>query len=225
MADRLEEAAAFLSTCSAEEQRRVLAWLRERHPIHPIERTFGAPAEVILEAISRASDLSQRGVLGLIAEAAFQVNVVDRMAGWTSEEVVGHHAFDFRLKRGDAVVTIQVKRQRRIKGEPMRYPKSQLFAVETQRTRGGTDRTTKEQTRPYRFGDFDILAVSVQPVALDWAAFRYAVQRWLLPHDKNSSCLKVIQPLSFEPNEDWTDSLATAINWHLSGVRRRIRDR
>lgn len=222
MGDGFEDAAGFLAKCSAEEQRRVLAWLRERHPIHAIEKEFGAPAELILEAISRSPDLSKRGVLGLIAEASFQVNVIEKLTAWKPEPVTGHHAFDVQLRQGDRVVTIQVKRQRRDDGQPMRYPRSYLYAVETQRTRGGTDRKTKSKTRYYRFGDFDILAVSMQPAANDWACFRYTVQRWLLPHEEDSSWLKVIQPLSLEPNADWTDRIEEAIDWHFNGGDRRI---
>ena len=37
------------------------------------------------------------------------------------------------------------------------------YVAETKRTRGGVDLVTGQKTRPYRFGDFDILAVCLQP--------------------------------------------------------------
>lgn len=38
-----------------------------------------------------------------------------------------------------------------------------MYVVETPRTRGGKDLTSGEDTRPYRYGEFDILAVSMHP--------------------------------------------------------------
>lgn len=38
----------------------------------------------------------------------------------------------------------------------------EVFMTETQKTRTGTD-GEENQTRPYRYGEFDILAVSMQP--------------------------------------------------------------
>ena len=81
MSESIKPILDSLDRCTPDEQLRVLAWLRARHPIHTLEATFGTTAEVILEAIARASDLSQRGVLGLIAEASFKVNVIDRLVG------------------------------------------------------------------------------------------------------------------------------------------------
>lgn len=75
----LDEIKSLIDRRPPAEQRELLAWLRDRYPIHELEQNFGAPAEVILEAISRASDLSRRGVLGLIAEASFKVHVIDEL--------------------------------------------------------------------------------------------------------------------------------------------------
>lgn len=213
----------MLARCSEDEQRRLLAWLRERHPIHALEREFGTTAEVILEAIARGSDLSRRGVLGLIAEASFQMNVADKIAGWSSEKVDGDQPFDFRFRRGDAVVSVQVKRQRLLQKKPMIYRgSSELLVVETQRTRTGTDKGTGAKTRPYRFGDFDVLAVCMQPSTGDWSVFRYTVQRWLLPQPNDRACLQVLQPVSLSPNADWSDNLPEALERHVAGGERRV---
>jgi hypothetical protein len=216
----------FLSTLSDAEQRQALRWLLDRHRVHDLEEKFGAPAEVILEAIARGSDLSQRGVLGLIAESYFRLKVIEKLSGWTEEPVEGHHAYDYLLTKGRLSVSVQVKRQRLELQQPKIYRRnSGLFAVETQRTRGGTNRESQKKTRPYRFGEFDVLAVSVQPSTRDWSDFRYTVQRWLLPDAKDSECLKVIQPLSIVANEDWADNFETAVAWFKDGSERRIRAR
>lgn len=214
-----------LNLCTPHEQRLVLKWLREQHPIHSLETAFGATAEVILEAISRASDLSRRGVLGLIAEASFKVNVIDPLAEWQSDPPIGDEPFDFCIKRDDRSVRIQVKRQRLVAGQPMLYRRrADLYVAETQRSRKGVDSKTGEDTRPYRFGEFDILAVSMQPATGDWSTFRFTPQRWLIPRAENPNYLQVLQPVSLIPNEDWTDDLLTCLTRHESGVDRRVRE-
>lgn len=215
----------LLDRCTPEQQLRVLAWLRERHPIHDLETSFGASAEVILEAIARASDLSRRGILGLIAEASFKVNVLDPLLGWQIDSFVGDEPFDFRISSADRVVRIQVKRQRLVKQAPMRYRRgSAMFVAETQRSRKGVDRATGEDTRPYRFGEFDLLAVSVQPATGDWKQFRFIPQRWLIPRRDNPSYLQVLQPVALEPNDEWSVDLPTAIERHFHGGDRRVRE-
>ncbi len=36
-------------------------------------------------------------------------------------------------------------------------------------------------TRPYRFGDFNILAVCMEPSYARWDRFHYIPERWLFP--------------------------------------------
>lgn len=220
--DSTTHAKAVLSQLSESEQRELLAWLRSIYPIHALESRWGAPAEVILEAIARASDLSHRGVLGLIAEASFKVNVIDRLEGWGSSAPPADAAFDYEIARGTDRVRIQVKRQRteRRKLRPYRSGSS-LFTVETQRTRSGKD-AKGDSTRPYKFGEFDILAVSIQPATDDWTQFRYAPQRWLLPDSKRPTCLKVLQPVSLTVNSDWTGDFAECLDRLRTGGDRRI---
>jgi len=212
--DPLHEIKSLIDSRPAAEQRELLAWLRERHPIHELEADFGAPAEVILEAISRASDLSRRGVLGLIAEASFKVNVIDELEGWTDEEFLGDAPYDFLITRGERRVRIQVKRQRLVKSRPMRYSGSpNKYVAETQRSRRGVNPNTGEDTRPYRFGEFDILAVCMQPATGQWTDFRFTLDRWLMPRTERPDWIKVLQPVSLDVNTHWTDSLVNAIDW------------
>lgn len=219
---QIDKAKQLLSTLPESDQRAVLDWLRESFPVHPLEAKWGAPAEVILEAIDRASDLSHRGVLGLIAEASFKVNVIDSLEGWTSHQVQGDAAYDFLITRGEEQFRIQVKRQRMERRVPKVFPRSSgLFVAETQRTRSGIG-STGESTRPYRFGEFDILAVSMQPSTDDWASFRFAPQSWLLPRPLDPRLLRVMQPVSLTPNHDWSASLLECIERTRSGVHRQV---
>jgi len=223
VSDPLQKIKSLIETRPTEDQQALLAWLRERYPIHELEAEFGAPAEVILEAISRASDLSRRGVLGLIAEASFKVNVIDRLEGWTDEEIDGDASYDFLITQGARQARIQVKRQRLERGRPKRYPGSlEKYVAETQRSRRGVDPNTGESTRPYRFGEFDILAVCMQPVTGDWQSFRFTLGRWLLPREERADWIKVLQPVSLEPDNDWCDTLSKAIAWLESEVNKTI---
>jgi hypothetical protein len=48
----------LLAHCSPEEQAALFRELRERHLIHEFEEVIGAPAEMILEAVHRAPELT-----------------------------------------------------------------------------------------------------------------------------------------------------------------------
>jgi hypothetical protein len=225
--DSLREILALVQAAPPEVQRALLVRLRELHPIHPLEESWGVPAEVILEAISRSSDLSQRGVRGLIAEAYFEQRVLPMHRGLTNETPPGNHAYDFLLGRGPEKIRIQVKSQRRKAGRPMtaregyrRFSEHKLV-VETQKTRAGTD-DRGASTRPYRFGEFDILAVSMEASTGDWTQFRYTVARWLLPHAEDSSLVLKFQPVSLQPDDDWTDDLNAAVDWFIRGEEKQI---
>lgn len=227
----IESAMDFLNACTSKTRREILRWLRARYAVHPLEREFGTSAEVILEAIARSSDLSKRGVRGLIAEAIFKIEIVDREPGLEDVTPEGNHAFDFLLRTGGSQISVQVKMQRLRDGQPMwasegyRALSSDFFVVETQRTRGGRDPGTGEDTRPYRFGEFDILAVSMQPSTGDWSSFMYTVANWLLPRPDEATKLLKFQPIPKEPDGYWTDSLVTCIKWCRAGEQRQIKGR
>ena len=200
--------------------------LRQQFGIHPLEDSWGVTAEVVLEAIQRAPDLTQRMFRGILAEAAFKVEVVDKLDGWVQLPAPSSSAFDFQIQQNDQVCSIQVKLQRKLSGAPMRAPqsgfkKTNQYVVELQKTRSGVD-AQGNSTRPYRFGEFDILAVSVEPVTSNWASFRYTCSRWLIPRPEDHSLIAVFQPVSLEPDEDWTDDLGQCIDWHFSGVMKTI---
>jgi hypothetical protein len=161
---------------------------------------------------------------GVIAEAAFGVEVVERLQGWQDTTPEGDLAYDFRLEDIQGPVRVQVKLQRSRGGLPMRARaanrtfSTEMWVVETQKTRAGRDRRTLGSTRPYRFGEFDILAVSMQPSTNRWDSFLYTVANWLIPRPGDPSEILKFQPVAVTPNEDWTDSFETVVTWYRAGT-------
>lgn len=221
----LQEVLQLLDGLSASEQKQVLAHLRQRIPIHEMEKTLMAPAERILEAIARSSDLTVRGIEGIIAESSFAVDVVPNLIGWKSVPHYGDVPFDELLSDGTSdAIRVQVKMQRRKNRVPLmasdvekkrRWP-SNHFVVETQKTRAGKDEAGQD-TRPYKFGSFDILAVSLGASKGRWDAFLYTLERWLLPADDSTRILKY-QPVPPQANGSWTEDFLTAVDWLRSGA-------
>jgi hypothetical protein len=188
-----------------------------------------ARAEIILEAIQRAGGLTLRMIRGVIAEAAFGVEVVERLRGWEKVPVSGDPAYDFRLRDHAGDVRVQVKLQRSKEGRPMRaneayrsFP-ADLYVVETQRTRRGTKGKNGKATRPYRFGEFDLLAVAMYPSTRRWDVFLYTAADWLLPGRNDPSEILKFQPVAQAPNDDWTDDFDAAVGWLRSGGKKTIR--
>lgn len=219
----LHQIRQIIDGCSETQRIEIVKLLRAEYRTHPIEQRWNTSAEVILEALARSSELTQRMFKEILAEAAFKVEVMDKLAGWQDVTPPGSHAYDFLLKHGDEQVSVQVKLQRKEAGKSLMYrlpgkPRaaSRYYVVETQKSRKGSHRKSGASTRPYRFGEFDILAVSMEPVTADWSQFRFTVARWLIPRPEDHTLVAVYQPVSLEPNDDWTDSLLVAIQWWRS---------
>lgn len=224
----IEQIKRLLAACTPDQRRAVFDYLRGELDLHPLERALHARAEVVLEAIEQAGGLTLRMLRGVIAGAAFNIDVADRLAGWERVAFTGDRAYDALLRDSAGEVTVQVKLQRSLRSRPWTgrdAPKYLNFAdaayvVETQKTRkgkkGGAD------TRPYRFGEFDLLAVSLYPVALRWDRFRFTVGRWLLPDPADPSLILKYQPVAPTPNDDWTDDFVTAASWLRSGTTKVI---
>ncbi|WP_309639628.1 hypothetical protein [Methylibium sp.] len=218
----------LLTQCSLEEQAALFQELRARHLIHEFEEIIGAPAEMILEAVHRAPELTRRMLRGVIADAAFRQFVVRSLdaLGWRDVTPIGNFAYDYKMDDGAGAVTVQVKLQRSQRGAPIvkrgeRYAFGDaVHIVETQKTRTGTD-GDDNQTRPYRYGEFDLLAVSMQPSVARWDRYMYTLGRWLLP-GRNPGEIATLQPVAISPNEFWTDDFSTAVQWfrqHDDGKR------
>jgi hypothetical protein len=214
-----EQLIQFLKDLTSEERLELFKLLRKETPIHALETELNTQAEVILEAMARSSDLTMRGIRGIIAEAAFLVEVLQKLDGWKVGNIAGNTAYDFLIEDTIGRITIQVKMQRREKGEPLIRGKK--FVVETQKTRRGKD-AAGEDTRPYRFGEFDILAVSLYPATNNWSRFAYTVGTWLRPRTHSPHLLEVLQPVAWTPNDDWTDNLETCIEWFRARIRKTI---
>ncbi len=222
MADiKLDAIRDLLSQCSAEEQETLFRELRQRHPIHEFEKVIGAPAEMILEAVHRAPELTRRMLRGVIADAAFRTFVVSKieLLGWLDVTPAGNYAYDYMMNDGRGDVSVQVKLQRSERGAPVvkagqRFGfDGEVFITETQKTRTGSD--GDEQTRPYRYGEFDILAVSMQPSTGKWDRYMYTLGRWLLA-GKTAGEMATLQPVAKSPNDYWTDEFETAAAWFRS---------
>jgi hypothetical protein len=122
---------------------------------------------------------------------------------------------------------VQVKMQRLEKQMPKLWkkgselPLTPVYVVETQKTRSGVD-SKGENTRPYRFGEFDILAVAMHPSSADWNHFLYTVADWLIPRPQDKKLISVYQPVPGVPNDDWSADFATAIEWLGQKRKKRI---
>ena len=203
---------------SEEQQKRLIRRLREKVGLHPLEVTWNTDAETILNAIERGSDLTKRGIRGILAEASLGTHVIEQLEGWRDLEIKGDAPYDYLIEDGVGRVRIQVKNQRRERGKPKtggnKYGHD-MYMVETQKTRSGKSSEGKK-TRPYRFGDFDILAVSLHPSKGDWTNFIFTVADWLIPDASDASCIQTFQPVSPNPNDLWTNELLQVIRWFRS---------
>ncbi len=229
--DRIHQ---LLHSSSTETKREILNHLRKEFPIHPLEENLGISAEVILEAIHRSGKLTLRMIRGVIAEAAFDIYVVKNLPdAWQSLPIGGDVSYDFLLKTGVSELKVQVKLQRSKQGRPYLSEEVSrrlgflpgMFIVETQQTRSGGNSVTGESTRPYRFGEFDILAVALYPSSNKWTTFRYTVADWLIPKQTDNSLLETYQPIPQCENEDWTDDFETCVAWFRSATKKTIQGR
>jgi len=107
--------------------------------------------------------------------------------------------------------------------EAYRFLPGDRYVVETQRTRRGSDKRTGGSTRPYRFGEFDLLAVAMYPSTGEWNTFMYTVADWLLPGRTDPAEILKFQPVATLPNDDWTSDFHTAVGWLRSSLQKKIR--
>lgn len=220
----------LLAETTQEQRRELFRRLRTEFPIHQLERDWNTSAEAILEAIRRSPDLTQRGIRGILAEASFFAEVIPDLVrkGWTDVTPSGGVPYDAELRDGAGSVRVQIKLQRRKSGRPMmgnEVPRrlafsNEFFVVETQKTRAG--KRGGRATRPYRFGEFDILGVSLAPSSKDWTQFTYTVERWLLPDPDVADSIYKFQPVSPRANVDWTGDLLECVAWLRSGKHQRV---
>lgn len=220
------------------ELRQVLVHLRELLPKHPVETQLMISAEGMLDALARSGDFTVRMIRGVFAEAAFAADVLPTISDtWRALPTTGDPPYDFLLTDAppdqdtpqNSQVRVQVKMQRSQNKVPLRadqqwstlvkWPKTH-FVVELQKSRKGDKKGVS--TRPYRFGEFDLLAVSLGPSMGRWSAFMYTVERWLLPNPDEPTQLLTFQPVAPADDHCWTSDFRTAVQWLRSGVIKRI---
>lgn len=212
----IEEVRALLAKCSEEERRQVFDELRASIQIHPFEARMNARAEVILEALNRAGDLTLRGIRGIIGEATFVRDVVPQLTGWENVTPPGDLPYDCAVRDSVSIITVQVKMQRRVKGAA--WLRNGNAVVEVQRTRTG--KRDGEDTRPYRFGEFSLLAVCMEPSHACWNSFHYIPERWLIPRAGNPTLIEILQSVTLEPDNIWTNDFGEAVRRFRSGQPR-----
>lgn len=210
----LEEIKALIAACSPEQQTELFTHLRERMglgDLHPFEVAMNARGEVILEALSRAGALNIRSVRGCLSEATFFTEIVAHLDNWQNVTPPGDLPYDAALRDETGTVTVQVKLQRRATAGGVMLPviKNGHALAELQRTRNGTD-GAGAATRPYRFGEFDLLAVCMEPSHGTWSSFMYAPERWLLPRPERA-LIQIMQPVSLVRDAIWTNDFREAV--------------
>lgn len=109
MSEKTENVKALIESLTPEELASVAAYLRSKLPKHDLESKWGIDADVILDAIFRAKDITQRGVRGVVAEAVFEKDVLPRITErWKSLTVIGDLAYDFCIEnQAGRKITIQ----------------------------------------------------------------------------------------------------------------------
>jgi hypothetical protein len=212
----VEEIITQIEQCSEEDKRRVFEFLRRGISIHPFETKMNATAEAILETIARAPDITQRGVRGILAEATFVLEVIPKLIGWKDLTESGEFPYDAKVEDAIGTVTVQVKMQRKEKGVAL--IKKGFAIAEVQRTRNG--KKDGENTRPYRFGQFDLLAVCMEPSHGRWDSFLYVPERWLNPRKLDPQLIEIMQPVPLKPDEVYTDDFDEAVRRWRSGKPR-----
>lgn len=197
-------------------------------------------AEAMLDALGRAGDFTVRMIRGVFAEAAFATDVLPQLDRWRQLPINGDPPYDFLLTdapeddlqvsgASHPEVKVQVKMQRSERGKPLAANRqwrtlvswpADHFVVELQKSRKGEKKG--KNTRPYRFGEFDIVAVSMGPSKGYWGAFMYTVERWLLHDPADPANILTFQPVAPSDNDSWTSDFETAVAWLRSGETRRI---
>jgi hypothetical protein len=114
----LSEIEQLISLLSLGEKRQLIKRLKLEVGNHPLEKEWHTEAEVILNAISKSSDLTKRGIRGILAEASLGTYVIENLKGWKDVTPAGDQPFDYVIQDGAGIVRIQVKNQRLEKGVP-----------------------------------------------------------------------------------------------------------
>lgn len=176
---------------------------------HPLEERWGLEGSVVLDAIESSIDLIQRGVLGVVAEHQFKNKILDPLNGSLQILPTADHSVDYLITdSANPPVSVQVKLQRRTNGVPILENGQALVETQKSRSRG----KGKSTTRLYRYGDFDIVAVSLWPSTGDWSKFMFAAGHQLRPAFRKPQFMAGFQPVSLKSDGVWTDDFLACVS-------------
>lgn len=191
-------------------------------------------ARTILEAVRGTSRPTKWKVRRTIAEAILKKIVIPSIvdSGWSLRSAkAGGPSCDILLERDGLMARIEILLLRPATPEFKRLYRGQhsesAYALEVQKKQvrkgpktgieiGGARRIIQADSannRSYAFGEFDILAVNIHAASYRWSDFRYTLSDWLRPHPSHKSLINVVQSVSLEPNDVWTDDLSTCLEW------------
>jgi hypothetical protein len=188
-------------------------------------------AQTVLAAV-RASHPTRRGVKGAIAAAFFESSALPAamQAGWLRAS--GNHRPDplrFAIERDGLIVRVLFGVLQVEAGKPVRRTSQQRepsYVVQLpRRPRARVVKSTGEMKtaeapswqgeRGWSLADFEVLAVSLQPLTRQWSDFRYTLSGWLMPSRSNTAFVENLQTVSLDASGGWTNDLLTSLAWHL----------
>lgn len=191
-------------------------------------------AETILAAISN-SHPTRRGVQAGIAAAFFENIVLNDVVrdGWICQTaparktalsfIVGNNGRTARI----LIATLQLEggRPKRAQSHGEQGPVylarlPEKTARRRENHRGsrielGSPQREGVSTRTYSFGDFDVLAVSIQPLTRGWSDFRYSLARTLTASREHATLIARTQEVPTTRSRFWTSHLSACLDWHL----------
>lgn len=198
-------------------------------------REWKSHTQTILEAIT-TSHPAERAVHTAIAAGFLNNVVLSRMRerGWTHKAVRLHKTHFIVVEANETVVRVMVTILQWEKGK-LRHtvsPQGDLYQARIPASLMGPRHSRlksctadpKRQKKPLRalsFTEFDILAVSMQPLTRRWSDFRYALSRMLAPHKDSAESISPVQWLPSTTSHSWTSDFNICLSWHLQALAKK----
>ena len=189
-------------------------------------------AQTILRAIS-TSHPTRRGVQTAIAAALFEKIILEEVGEnrWTLVPSPSRrNSCIFTVANNGNTARILIATLQLESGKPRREqpateqlyvarlpekPGRRRSANNESRTPANSPQQESAARRSYSFDDFDLLAVSMQPVTHAWVDFRYALSRTLAPRRDQPVSIARTQTVPATQSHLWTTDLATCLGWHV----------
>lgn len=177
---------------------------------HPIEDIIKVKPDILLNALMRSSYITLNGIRGIIAESTFNDILDKSFKSFKSLPTGAENPYDFLLEDTLGQIRVQIKLQRKLDNLPW-IRKNGHAVVETYKTRSGKNKDG-ESTRPYRYGEFDLLGVCMEPSHGRWDSFLYIPQKFLEPDKINFKYLNKYQSVPLTPKDNWNNNLKESID-------------